>query len=100
MQGLLNILKMLWKLAVYIVVIYLVFMVLAWALLGSYPRETWGITKLRLNNAWYTVTGASHEVSKTARDMSNVAQKHLNEANDRYHGKDPYEDYNKSLSNN
>lgn len=100
MQGLMNLLKVLWKLIVYVVVIYLVFMALAWAFLGSYPRETWSISKLRLNNAWSFVTGATNDVSKTARDMSNVAQKHLNEAKDRIDGKDPYEDYNRSLNNN
>lgn len=94
-----RILKGLIKLVIRLAIIYVVFLALAWALLGVPPMEGWEVTKSRIASVGNFVTGASSDISSTAGDMKRVGSRHLQDAKDRFHGKDPYEDFNNSLSN-
>ncbi len=99
MEAIVKILKGLIKLIIRLAIVYAVFLALAWALLGVPPMEGWTVTKSRISSATSFMTGASSDVSKTAGDMKRVGSRHLQDAKDRFNGKDPYEEFNKSLSN-
>lgn len=99
MEALGRILKGLVKLVIRLAIIYVIFLALAWALLGVPPMEGWTVTKSRIASVGNFVSGASSDISETAGDMARVGGSHLQNAKDRFHGKDPYEDFNKSLSN-
>ena len=47
---------------------------------------------------WHWVTGFSEDVKDAGRGLHKLGEKHLNEAQDRFHGVDPYEDVNNRLS--
>lgn len=99
MEALGKILKGFVKLVIRLAIVYAVFLALAWALLGVPPMEGWAVTKARVTSVGDFISGESSEVSKTAADMKRVGGSHFQSAKDRFHGKDPYEDFNKSLSN-
>lgn len=99
MEAVVKILKGLIKLAIRLAIIYIIFLALAWALLGVAPMEGWTVTKSRISSVYSFVTGASTDVSSTASEMKRVGGRHLQDAKDRFHGVDPYEDFNKSLNN-
>ncbi len=99
MEAIGKILKGLIKLIIRLAIIYIIFLALAWALLGVPPMEGWTITKSRISSSVNFITGATSDISDTAGDMARVGGRHLQDATDRFHGKDPYEDFNKSLNN-
>lgn len=97
MQAVIKMIKFLYKLCIRLIVVYLIFMGLAWMLLGMHPKETWGTSVSRLNSLRGAITGYTNETTDVAGQMSKAAQKQLDAAKDRFHGIDPYENYNKEL---
>ncbi len=85
--------KLVIRLAIYAVV----FAAFAWLLLDIGPAETWQRSVENLGNIGARISGAASTTVKTAGDMKDVAGYHLREAADRIEGKDPYEDFARSL---
>lgn len=82
--------KKLSKACTHLIVYIVIFFALVWILLGLTPSQTYHQI---VNRA----ISATNVATKTAGDMGRVANHHLNEASDRIHGKDPYQDYNNAL---
>lgn len=78
----------------YFIVYTSFFLVLVWLLLGISPNESYEKFKGQLS--FYS----SHLtfISKTAGKISNAASNQLQNASDRFHGKDPYEIINQQLN--
>ena len=70
---------------------------LVWTLMGIPPREAYQ----RMSDHLSHLSGQSgtfiNNVANTASDMKEVADSQLQQASDRFHGKDPYEGYAKRL---
>lgn len=98
MQAVLKMIRFLYLMTIRVIVIYLVFMALAWLLLGMPIMETWNVSMGRINTFFGKVTGFADDTADAAKGLSQLGEKHLNEAKDRFHGVDPYEGYNKRLS--
>lgn len=88
------------KAIIWLVVHAIAFFVLVWILLGMGPSETYHKIAARVMSVKNGTVAATNSITKTAGDMGRVANHHLNEANDRIHGKDPYQDYNSTLDAN
>ncbi|MDR2902555.1 MAG: hypothetical protein LBU87_05575 [Lactobacillales bacterium] len=71
-----------------------VFVGLVWLLLGMNPKETYTKARDHFYQVKAKLTGAKTAFSETASDMAGVAKYHLNEAQDRIEGKDPYRNVN------
>ena len=71
------------------------FLVAVWALLGIAPDEAY--EKFRNQLSFYNRQIRS--VSGTADKISDAASNQLQNASDRFYGKDPYEKINQQLSN-
>ena len=67
-----------------------IFLGLVWLLLGIPPKEAWLRTQNNVGRLFGRASTFAGDFSKTAGDMKNVADYHLQEASDRLHGKDPY----------
>lgn len=98
MQGLLNLLRSLLRLMFRLGIIYVVFLILAWMLLGIHPREGASTTYRRIASVGHWITGFAGDVKDAGVGMAKMGEKHLKEAQDRYHGIDPYEEYNRKLN--
>lgn len=88
------------KAIIWLVIRAISFFVLVWILLGMGPSETYHKIAARVISLKNGTISATNSIAKTAGDMGRVANYHLNEANDRIHGKDPYQDYNSTLDAN
>lgn len=89
--------KNLSKAVIWLVIHIIAFFVLVWAFLGLSPADTYHKIVERAISLKNGTISATNSVAKTAGSMGRVADHHLNEANDRIHGKDPYADYNSTL---
>ena len=98
MQGFLSLLRSLLRLTFRLAIIYVVFLVLAWMLLGIHPREGASITYNRISSIGHWITGFAGDVKDAGQGMAKMGQKHLKDAQDRYHGIDPYEEFNNKLN--
>lgn len=97
MQAILKMIRFLWEVAYRGAIVYLIFMLIAWVLLGMHPKENWAITTERVGTVWHKVTGFTSDAKTAAAGLSQMGEKHFKDAQDRYHGIDPYEKYNKQL---
>ncbi len=88
------------KTIIWLVVHIIAFFILVWILLGMGPFETYQRIVNRVVSFANGTIAATNNITKTAGDMGRVANHHLNEANDRINGKDPYQDYNSTLDAN
>ncbi len=88
------------KAIIWFVIHAIAFFVLTWVLLGMGPLETYNKIASRVISLKNGTITATNSVAKTAGSMGRVANHHLNEANDRINGKDPYQDYNSTLDAN
>ncbi|MBQ7412789.1 MAG: hypothetical protein IJV07_00740 [Alphaproteobacteria bacterium] len=70
---------------------------LVWALMGIPPQDAWQ----RMSDHLSRLSGQGgtfvHNMANTASDMKEAADSQLQQASDRFHGKDPYEGYAKRL---
>ena len=98
MQGLLNMLRALLRLTWRLAIVYVVFLILAWALLGIHPREGTSTTYSRISSIGHWITGFAGDVKEAGSGLAEMGEKHLKGAQDRFHGIDPYEDYNNRLN--
>lgn len=98
MQGLLNMLRALLRLTWRLAIVYVVFLILAWVLLGIHPREGASTTYRRIASIGHWITGFAGDVKEAGKGMAEMGEKHLKGAQDRFHGIDPYEDYNNRLN--
>ena len=67
-----------------------IFLGLVWLLLGIDPKEALTRSRDNLGRLFGRASNFAGDFTKTAGDMKNVADYHLQEANDRLHGVDPY----------
>ena len=74
-----------------------IFLGLIWFLLGIPPQEAFTRAKTNLGRFLGQTSKFAGDFGKTAGDMKNVAEHHLEEANDRLHGIDPYTKLAKKL---
>ena len=88
----------LFRVLFHVVFYVLIFVGLVWALLGMEPSETYMRTRDNLSLKWSKIRNYAGNVSSTGKSMKNVADYHLQQASDRFHGKDPYEKINRQLS--
>ncbi|MBR4926794.1 MAG: hypothetical protein IKY98_00545 [Alphaproteobacteria bacterium] len=98
MQAVLKMIRFLCQLAWRSAIVYAVFMIMAWILIGMHPKDTWYKTSDRVRGVWHWVIGFSADVKDAGQGLHRLGEKHLNEAQDRFHGIDPYEDVNRRLS--
>ena len=98
MQGFLSLLRSLLRLTFRLAIIYVVFLFFAWVLLGIHPREGASTTYDRIASIGHWITGFAGDVKDAGAGMAKMGQKHLKGAQDRYHGIDPYEEYNLKLN--
>ena len=76
----------------------LVFLGLVWVLLGITPTETYLRSRDTLGRLFSQANIYAGKVSKTGNDMKKAGDSQLQQASDRFHGKDPYEKLNRKLS--
>ena len=98
MQGLLNMLRALLRLTWRLAIVYVVFLILAWVLLGIHPREGASTTYNRIASIGHWITGFAGDVKDAGSGLAKMGEKHLKGAQDRFHGIDPYEEYNNRLN--
>lgn len=98
MQGLLSILRTLLRVTWRLSIVYVVFLILAWMLLGIHPREGARTTYNRIASVGHWITGFAGDVKDAGTGMAKMGKRHLQEAQDRYHGIDPYEKVNEQLN--
>ena len=98
MQGFLNILRALLRLTWRLAIVYVIFLALAWVLLGIHPREGASSTYRRIASIGHWITGFAGDVKDAGAGLHKMGEKHLKGAQDRFHGIDPYEDYNNRLN--
>ena len=98
MQAILKMIKFLFRLAWRSAIVYVIFLIAVWGLLGMHPREAYRITCSRLASVGHWITGFASDVGEAGAGLQKLGEKHLNEAKDRYNGIDPYEDYNNQLT--
>lgn len=98
MQAVLKMIRFMLMLAYRGAIAYVIFMLVAWVLLGMHPKENWAITTDRISGGWNKIMGFADDTKVAAKGLHQLGEKHLNEAKDRYHGIDPYENYNNQLS--
>jgi len=68
-----------------------IFVLLVWIFLGITPVETYKTATDRVASGWHAVLSYFGYVQETASDMKDAANSQLQQASDRFHGKDPYE---------
>jgi hypothetical protein len=85
--------RILFHTAVYIAI----FLGLVWLLLGIPPQEALTRSRDNLRRLFGQADHFAGDFKKTAGDMKEVADYHLQEANDRLHGIDPYTKLAKKL---
>ena len=100
MQAVLKMIRFLVRLAYRALIVYVIFLILAWVLLGIHPRDGFAQTTDRIRGAWYRVTGFAGDVKEAGAGLKDLGERHLKDAQDRYHGIDPYEKYNNQLNQN
>lgn len=100
MQGLIALMRSLFRFTWRISIVYVVFLLLAWVLLGMHPREGATTTYNRIRGVWHWVTGFAGDVKEAGVGMKEMGERHLKGAQDRFHGIDPYEEYNNKLNQN
>ena len=98
MQGLINILRALLRATWRLSIVYVVFLLLAWILLGIHPREGASTTYNRIASIGHWITGFTGDVKDAGASMAKMGKRHLKDAQDRYHGIDPYEKVNDQLN--
>ncbi|MBR5130389.1 MAG: hypothetical protein IKV03_04110 [Alphaproteobacteria bacterium] len=98
MQGFLNILRALLRLTWRLAIVYVVFLILAWMLLGIHPREGARTTYSRIASIGHWITGFAGDVKDAGSGIAKMGARHLKDAQDRYHGIDPYEKVNEQLN--
>jgi len=74
-----------------------IFLGLVWLLLGIPPQEAVVRSRDNLRRLFGRADNFAQDFTKTAGDMKDVADYHLQEANDRLHGIDPYTKLAKKL---
>lgn len=98
MQAVLKMIRFMFNLAWRGAIVYVIFMLMVWILMGIHPRETWGKTYSRVAGVGHWITGFTSDVADAGAGLHKMGERHLNEAKDRFHGIDPYEKYNNQLS--
>ena len=76
----------------------LIFVGLAWALLGLTPTETYTRSRDNLGRIFGRVGSYAGKLGQTGIAMKEAGRSQLQQASDRFHGKDPYENLNNQLS--
>lgn len=89
-----KIFRLLFRLVVYV----LIFMGLSWALLGLTPTETYTRSRDNLGRILGRVGLYAGKIGQTGVAMKEAGRSQLQQASDRFHGKDPYEKLNNQLS--
>lgn len=74
-----------------------IFLGLVWLLLGIPPKEAFVRSRDNVGRLFGRAGTFAGDFTKTAGDMKDVADYHLQEANDRLHGVDPYAKLAKKL---
>ncbi len=97
MDTLKNLFCLCFRILVRLVFYALVFIVLAWLLLGLTPTQTVQTSMKNIINIVYGTKSFTRSLSQTAGSMGDVARHHLNEAAERVDGKDPYAGFNAGL---
>ncbi len=98
MQAVIKMMRFLARLAYRAVIVYVIFLIMAWILLGLHPREGFTQTTDRLRGGWHRITGFAGDVKEAGAGLHKMGEKHLKGAQDRFHGIDPYEEYNNQLN--
>ena len=98
MQAVLKMVRFLARLAYRALIVYVIFLILAWVLLGIHPRDGFAQTSERFRGAWHRITGFADDVKEAGSGLHRMGERHLQEAKDRYNGIDPYEKYNNQLN--
>ena len=88
-----KIFRLLFHTAIYI----LIFFGLVWVLLGITPTETYLRSRDNLGRLLGEASTYAGKVGKTGNDMKEAGNSQLQQASDRFHGKDPYQDFDKKL---
>ena len=88
----------LFRVLFHVVFYVLIFVGLVWALLGISPSETYVRSRDSLSRFLTQTNVFTGKVFQTGENMKNVADFQLQQASDRFHGKDPYEKINRQLS--
>ena len=89
-----KIFRLFFRLTVYV----LIFVGLSWALLGLTPTETYVRSRDNLGRIFGRVGSYAGKVGETGIAMKEAGSSQLQQASDRFHGKDPYEKINNQLS--
>lgn len=89
-----KIFRLFFRLTVYV----LIFVGLSWALLGLTPTETYVRSRDNLGRIFGRVESYAGKVGATGIAMKEAGSSQLQQASDRFHGKDPYEKINNQLS--
>lgn len=98
MQAIVKMIRFLLRLSYRAFVVYAVFVLIAWLMLGDNPLVTLSKTSTHLNRVWSSVVGFSSDVAVAGRGLHKLGETHINEAKDRYHGIDAYHDIDQRLS--
>ena len=86
--------RLFFHLAVYV----LIFVGLVWALLGITPKETYVRSRDNLGRIFGRLETFAGKVGETGISMKEAGKSQLQQASDRFHGKDPYEKINDQLT--
>ena len=81
-----------------LVIYVLIFIGLAWALLGITPSETYVRSRNSFSLFWAHVSDFKGKMIQTGGDMKDVVDSQIQQSSDRLQGKDPYERINRQLS--
>jgi len=82
-----SLIKHLIHLAIYVIV----FFGAVWLFLGMPPQETYTRSSEHLGKLFGRASKFSRDFGNTAIEMKHEADSQLQQASDRFHGKDPYE---------
>lgn len=86
------------RLFFYLTLQVLFFIGLVWLLLGIDPMETYIRSRDNLGRLISEIDTYTHKIGKTGKAMKQEGNSQLQQASDRFHGKDPYEKINSQLS--
>lgn len=86
------------RLLLHLVMYVLIFVGLVWLLLDINPKETYVRSRDNLGRIMGKASSFFGKVGQTGVAMKEVGSSQLQQASDRFHGKDPYEKINSQLS--
>ena len=86
------------RLLFHTIICILIFLGLVWVLLDITPTETYLRSRDNLGRLFDRANDYAGKIGKTGNDMKNAGGSQLQQASDRFHGKDPYEKLDKKLS--